>query len=472
MNILMCGYKEHTKPSLDHMADLLHQMIGYDKGNKGGLVLSCMGLPCPNPLVSQISKSRTPTLEIDGQTYFDTVTGETKPVIPEKNVSNPGHHAFQVMQKLKLGDMECLVMYDNGSNANMVQGSVAEVLDLQVVDQSESAVSGIADVEVGTCGAYKLTLGLTQEGCSHEIIAQGAPQITARIPKYDLKEINQEVRASGLLPEETRLPPSVGGTQVRLLLGIEDVRLQPKFLFELDSGIAVYRSPFTDVYGTDLCYGGSHASISRQSPVTNLYLPVNILNMDGQPGGAQSTYTAQPPSGPGHLDRAIVPTLQQDVDQTLVGSQVGRVQDRQVVHPFPTYTLPNKADITFMLMTVSFILMIQIMDTSGFYWSDQSSMEGLTHQLLSNQLMTSLLELSYRLNPNLVIGAMLIRSIHWEQVFSLMFQMIGCAIAVAFPRSAWDYGRRHCAASRLNRVLCRVLRVAKPCMDDNPQTLQ
>ena len=63
MNILMCGYKEHTKPSLDHLADLLHQMIGYDKGNKGGLVLSCMGLPCPNPLVSQVSKSRTPTLE-------------------------------------------------------------------------------------------------------------------------------------------------------------------------------------------------------------------------------------------------------------------------------------------------------------------------------------------------------------------------------------------------------------------------
>ena len=154
-----------------------------------------------------------------------------------------------------------------------------------MVDQAGSAVTGLADVKVGTCGVYKLTLGLTQEGRSHEIIAQGAPQITARIPRYDLKEINQEIRASGLLPKDVKLPASVGGTQVRLLLGIKDVKLQPKFLFELDSGIAVYKSPFTDVYSTNLCYGGSHESISRQSPVIDLCLLVNILNMDGQPGG-------------------------------------------------------------------------------------------------------------------------------------------------------------------------------------------
>ena len=289
MNILMCSFKDNFKQPLDDVAHLLHQLIGFNKGDKGSLVLSCIGQLCPTPLVSQISKSRTPTLEIVGQTYFDTVTGETKPVIPEKNVSDSGHRAFHVMQKLKLGEVECLVMYDNGANANMVHGSMAELLDLPVVDQSESAVTGIADVKVGTRGVYKLTLGLTQEGCSHEIIAQGAPQITARIPKYDLKEINQEIRASGLLPEETKLPVSVGGTQVRLLLGIKDVRLQPKFLFELDSGIAVYRSPFTDVYGTDLCYGGSHPSISRQSPVTDLCLSVNVLNMDGQPGGGRRT---------------------------------------------------------------------------------------------------------------------------------------------------------------------------------------
>ena len=106
-----------------------------------------------------------------------------------------------------------------------------------------------------------------------------------------------------------------------------------------------------------------------------------------------------------------------------------------------------------------------------FYWFDQSSMEGLTHPLLSNQFVTSSLELSYRLSPNLVIGVILVRSIHWGGFFSFVFQEIGCTIAVAFPQSVWDYGRRHCAASWLDGVLCRVLRVPKPRMDDNSQTL-
>ena len=159
------------------------------------------------------------------------------------------------------------------------------------------------------------------------------------------------------------------------------------------------------------------------------------------------------------------------MDQMLVGSQVGRVQDRQIVHPLPTYTLPNKADIAFMLMTLSFIFMTQIMDTSGFYWFDQSSMEGLTHPLLSNQSMTSSLELSYRLSPNLVIGVILVRSIHWARIFQVMPDSWPCN-SCCVPTSVWDYGRRLCAASRLDRVLCRVLRMVMPCMDDNSQTLQ
>ena len=228
-------------------------------------------------------------MESAGQTYFDTVTGEAKAVVPGKSLSDPGERAFHVMQKLKLGEVECLVMYDNGANANMIHGSVAEIFDLQMVDRSTAVVTGVVDTKVSTYGMYKLSLGLTREGYSHEVVAQGAPHITARIPKYNLEEINQEIRASGLLPETVGLPPNVGGTQVRLLIGIKDVRLQPKFLFKLSSGIAVYESPFTDVHGTNLCYGGSHSSILRQSPVADSCLSVNVLNMGSQAGGGLRT---------------------------------------------------------------------------------------------------------------------------------------------------------------------------------------
>ena len=106
-----------------------------------------------------------------------------------------------------------------------------------------------------------------------------------------------------------------------------------------------------------------------------------------------------------------------------------------------------------------------------FYWFDQSSMGSLTHQLFSNQFMPSPLgiELLARLQlfdwgpagplDPLGVG------------FDFIFQVTGCAIIVAVPQRIWDYGRRHCAASWLDGVLCRVLRVPKPRMDDNSQTL-
>ena len=59
-------------------------------------------------------------------------------------------------------------------------------------------MTGIADMKVSLHGTYKLTLGLTREGYFHEIVAQGASKITARILEYDLDEIKQE--GQGLRP--------------------------------------------------------------------------------------------------------------------------------------------------------------------------------------------------------------------------------------------------------------------------------
>ena len=106
-----------------------------------------------------------------------------------------------------------------------------------------------------------------------------------------------------------------------------------------------------------------------------------------------------------------------------------------------------------------------------FYWFDQSSMGSLTHQLFSNQFMPSPLGIELLARPQLI---------EWGQAgpldplgvgFDFIFQVTGCATVVAVPRRIWDYGRRHCAASWLDGVLCRVLRVPKPRMDDNSQTL-
>ena len=84
-----------------------------------------------------------------------------------------------------------------------------------------------------------------------------------------------------------------------------------------------------------------------------------------------------------------------------------------------------------------------------FYWFDQSNMGSLlTGYLVTNSCPAPL-----------GVGR------------DFIFQETGCASVAAVPRRIWDYGRRHCAASWLDGVLCRVLRVPKSRMDDNSQTL-
>jgi hypothetical protein len=50
----------------------------------------------------------------------------------------------------------------------------------------------------------------------------------------------------------------VGGDRVKLLLGIKSSALVPKLHFSLPNGLGIYISSLIDIYGSNICYGGSH----------------------------------------------------------------------------------------------------------------------------------------------------------------------------------------------------------------------
>ena len=52
------------------------------------------------------------------------------------------------------------------------------------------------------------------------------------------------------------LPETVGGTEVHLLLGIKNTRIQPVLIRVLPSGMGVYLSPFKDVWGSRIIFAG------------------------------------------------------------------------------------------------------------------------------------------------------------------------------------------------------------------------
>ena len=236
---------------------------------------------------------------------------------------------------------------------------------------------------------------------------------------------------------------------------------------------------------------------------------IDQVSTGSQTGGAQDSHVVQPSPVPDDLNLT-------DMNQVPVGSQVGRVQDRQVVHPLPTpdnpgrsisvwadgnSVLSNKDEIIFMLMTIGFILMTQIVDTSivelihmlspwmfifrfQFYWFGHSSMEGLSCLLLTYQfqLLTSSLGLSYRLTPSSGNWGNTGASWpYWVQVLVYYFRiwsMIGHTVCVALlqflksmdddfvrPLGRAEYCARCCTwTTYLNTSI--VLLPRSSCLDD------
>ena len=71
------------------------------------------------------------------------------------------------------------------------------------------------------------------------------------------------------------VPPKVGGSRVHLLLGIKNTSLDPVLIKILPSGVAVYLSPFKDIYGSRLIFAGPHKSFTK----TDNGLKTDMLNV-------------------------------------------------------------------------------------------------------------------------------------------------------------------------------------------------
>ena len=99
----------------------------------------------------------------------------------------------------------------------------------------------------------------------------GMDDVTSGFGSHDLTEICEEYvkNADGDEKNEV-LPKHVGGSRVHLLLGIKNTNFYPVMIKKLPSGIAVYRSPFKDVYGLKIKFAGPHKSFSDVSPISNV----------------------------------------------------------------------------------------------------------------------------------------------------------------------------------------------------------
>ena len=172
------------------------------------------------------------------------------------------------MQTNRIGGSEVLVFFYRGANVHIIDGFLAEKEGLQKVSNTPSTLTVVGGDKLNSDhGTFRFNLGPGDNDEYHEIVCIGMNDVTAGFGSCDLSEISREYREHAEPSEKNEvLPEKVGGSKVQLLLGIKNTKLDPVLLKFLPSGIAVYQSPFKDVFGSRLIYGDPHKSIKNDAP--------------------------------------------------------------------------------------------------------------------------------------------------------------------------------------------------------------
>ena len=196
---------------------------------------------------------------------IDSETGKSLEVSPEHIVHEVLEHSCYLMQTIKIGSTESLVFFDRGANIHIIDGSLAEREGLQKVSSDPTSLTVVGGNRVkSNHGTFRFNLGPGDKGEFHEVVCVGMEDVTGGFGVYDLSEICKEYKEQmGSEADDVVLPQKVGGSRVHLLLGIKNTNLDPVLVKVLPSGVAVYLSPFKDIYGSRLIFAGPHKSFTK-----------------------------------------------------------------------------------------------------------------------------------------------------------------------------------------------------------------
>ena len=270
MNVLLCTDKSHTKPNNKDLLDSLKELLkGFNPSKVTGpvklaahLYLAAHTKCCSDYDSDDCScRKRTRTRKVDSAEetpFIDTSTGETLTISKEKIIPESKQEAFYVMQLLNLRGQDVLTFFDRGANMHLIEGELAEDIDLKVVTDEPITIGVVGGGKISTnYGTYAVHLGPTEDGYFYELSAQGIEHVTDKFPNYDLEKVNKEVVKSGKLGQGQHiLPKYIGGQRAGLIVGIKNTGIEPVLVFQLPSGLGVYKSPLKDKFGSRYCYGG------------------------------------------------------------------------------------------------------------------------------------------------------------------------------------------------------------------------
>ena len=122
-------------------------------------------------------------------------------------------HSIYLMQNLRIGNSDCLTLFDSTANAHLIDGKLAKKEKLQRISENNSALGVIGGGTITTESSnFRFNLGSGKDGICHEIKAIGIKNVTLEFGEYGLKEIGKEFMSSATeLEKECVCSKTVGG---------------------------------------------------------------------------------------------------------------------------------------------------------------------------------------------------------------------------------------------------------------------
>ena len=175
------------------------------------------------------------------------------------------------LQTIKVKDVDLNLFYDSGCGDLVTSrdciSKLERVGNASLIVPGPIQLRGVGDVvTVSQHGHYKINLE-TWEGENVGMRGVCLDQVTHKIPRYPLKEIEQDIKKvyelSGKDPCELPRLPEYVGCNTDLMIGSKYLKYHPIFKFQMPSGLRIYESCFVSSDGSRGVIGGPHGVITQ-----------------------------------------------------------------------------------------------------------------------------------------------------------------------------------------------------------------
>ena len=177
--------------------------------------------------------------------------------------------AIFMRQTIKLGKTSLTILFDNGCGQLIIKKSaVDKLLKLGRAVQTVKGplhITGVGDNQtVSNDGEFSISLPL-HSGENAILTGVCLPKVTGDFPNYNLGDVEKDIRSRcndvgghELVSCLPKLPSSIKGGDVDLLIGSKYLRYFPVCIHKFDTGLGIYESVFKSTDGTRGVLNGPH----------------------------------------------------------------------------------------------------------------------------------------------------------------------------------------------------------------------